>query len=715
MTPAISLDFETFSSTDLRALGAYKYAEGRDTEVLVAAVQRHGTDEILTWDARQDHNRAIELLEQAITDKWEIHAFNAQFEWVILKYVCTRQFGFRVPDINTIRCTAAVCRSAGIPSSLAKSSSFLKLPIQKDTVGKRLINLFSVPQKDGKRIHWHTDGQITLAGEKVTHAEAFQKFVDYCVQDVRTEVAVADAMRSYALKGFPLEWFQLDMRLNDRGVPVDTTALQAAHEMFVAKEEQLASRFREITGLNPSQRDRCFEWFQSNGYKQPKLDKKNRAVAMESKMEDHVKEALAIKEELGYAAVKKIPSMLQMAMEDGRIRGSFLWCGAQKTWRWTSKTPQWQNMKKPPKWIRPHIESIYQTIKNRELDLDCFECVYGPSYEIIACLARYFVRYEDQNIFDLDYSSVEARILPELIGAKRILDKITSGSDIYVSTAQALEIALKEKHKVDFSIDRDTGKTIVLATQFQGGWHAVFTATGEKWRRSWCETAAAIVRKENPEFPAAWKAFQNAFVEAMDNPHKWIKATDYVSFAYVTKGPFKRILMKLPSGRNITYPLPEKKPITMVKVIVVNPKTQKDESVKWERVAGHLDDEEAAESLGLGDPFLYPNARLDSSFHTWEISFYGHIEGALYGRVPTYGGDLLQSATQATGADLLAYGALSAERAGFKPFFLVHDQALAIAEGDKDDFERAMCSIPPWFEGFPLEAEADIVRSYCKS
>jgi DNA polymerase len=713
---AISLDFETFSSTNLKALGAYKYAEGRDTEVLILAVQQHGSDEVLSWDVRSKPNAAIALLRRAIEEKWEIHAFNVQFEWVILKYVCPRQFGFPVPDIGTMRCTAAMCRSAGLPPSLAKAATFLKLPILKDSIGHPLIRTFSVPNKKMGRKHWDTEGTFTLAGERVTYEQAFQKFVDYCVQDVRTEVAVANKMSAYELKGFPLEWFQLDMRMNDRGVPVDRVALQAAYEMFREKEQHLTDQFRAITNLGPSQNAKCLEWFRERGYLAPKLDKKHREEQVKrGNLTDEALEALRLKSLLAYAAVKKIPSMISRAMADGHIRGSFLWCGAQKTWRWTSQTPQWQNMKKPPKWLRPGIEGTYQTLKNQELCMDNFEFLYGPAYEVVASLARYFVRFPDANILDLDFSAVEAKILPFAICADRIMEKIRTGGDIYIGTAASLSQALKEKHTVGFDIDRETAKTIVLATQFQGGWHAVYTATGEKWNRAWCETAVQIVRKENPEFPVAWRAFQDSFVAAFHTPHKWIEATPYAAFAYVTKGPFPRMLMRLPSGRKITYPYPECNPITMVKVATkgADGKVIKRE---WVRESGHFEDEDSlAAVMKMGDPFFYPKSYIEASFPTHELSFYGHIKGVNYGRVPTYGGDLLQSLTQGIGADLLAHGAINADKAGFLPFFLVHDQALTPDDGRKEEFEKVMCSIPEWFQGFPLEATADSVRSYCKS
>lgn len=715
----LSLDFETRSRIDLKKLGGYRYAEDPSTEVLVIAVQQHGTNRVLSWDVREpiEGNAAIALLRKAIGEGWEIWAFNAAFEWVILKYVCPRQFGFPVPDINTMRCTAAVCRSAGMPPSLEKSAEFLKLPVRKDKIGHSLIQRFSVPDKKTGAFNDHTTpGEFALGGKRTTYAEAFQKFVDYCEQDVRTELAVGEAMKPYHLTGFPLAWFQLDMRLNDRGVPVDVNALKAAQRWVKEHETKLAAEFREITGLNHTQRDRVLEWFQSEGYRFDSLAVGFRERALRgSLLSDKARRALKIKGEISYAAVKKVPSMISMVMSDGRIRGSFLWCGAQKTWRWTSKTPQWQNMKKPPKWLRPIIEDAYQAMRNGTVSLEDFEFLYGPPYEVIASMSRYFVRFPDWNVLDLDFSSVEARILPFLIGADRIIHKIKTGGDIYTSTAAALGAELRQKHKVPFDIDRDTAKTIVLATQFQGGWHAVFTATGEKWDREWCETAVKIVRRENPELQAAWRSFQDAFVEALDNPNRWVKASPMVSFGYFPNAPFPRLMMRLASGRCITMPYPEKAPITMVKLVEKDPKTGKDVKTRWDRRSGHLDEEQLTDDIKPGDKFLAPNTRIDSSFHTWELSFFGHIKDKLYGRVPTYGGNDLQSATQGTGADLLAYGAIKAEQAGFDPFFIVHDQCLTPDDGRREEFERVMCSIPKWFEGFPLEADAESVRSYQKS
>lgn len=723
MEKRLSLDFETRSRADLKKVGGYKYAEDPSTSVLVLAVKEGTLSEggpVMSWSTTGDDFSAVELLKKAIIDKWEIHAFNSQFEWAILKHVCTRQLKTRCPDINRMRCTSALCRSAGLPPTLEKCAEFLRLPIQKDKMGRALIQKFSVPQKGGGFIDPEDEETVfTAGGQRMTAAEAFQRFVAYCENDVLTELAVADAMAPFALKGFPLDWFLADARMNDRGVPVHQEALEHARRLYEQHEVNLTSRFKEITDLTPAQNKKVLTWMQDRGYKASSLNKQSReAFGEDVSLAPEAKEAMRIKAQLSFAAVKKIPAMSNMAMVDGFIRGAFKFCGAQKTWRWTSEKVQFTNMKKPGKKLRPIIEEVFQDIA-AGIDLETFQVFYGDPYEIIASLARYFVRFKDKMIYDLDYSSVEAKILPMLIGCRRILDRFDSGEDLYTTTAQALTKTLREKYNVEFSIDRDQGKTIVLATQFGGGWKAVFTATGEKWERSWCETAVAVVRKENPEFPEAWRAFQDAFVEALDRPGEWISASPHVKLGFTKTKPFPRMVMRLPSKRKIVLPLPQKKPITMVKVVTKIPTSNPDKPKKtsrWERVAGHsMDLDYLARRLDLRDPFIAPDAYAETCFTTWEISYYGHVEGVHYGRVHTYGGDLLQSATQATGADLLALGILEAERREFEPFLCVHDQCLAAADGDKDNFTSALCVVPEWFEGFPLSAETDVVRSYCKN
>jgi hypothetical protein len=59
-------------------------------------------------------------------------------------------------------------------------------------------------------------------------------------------------------------------------------------------------------------------------------------------------------------------------------------------------------------------------------------------------------------------------------------------------------------------------------------------------------------------------------------------------------------------------------------------------------------------------------------------------------------------------------GCLNAERAGYKVFAVIHDQALA-EDGDPEGFIKALCTKPSWLPAdFPLAATGGRVRYYAK-
>ena len=75
---------------------------------------------------------------------------------------------------------------------------------------------------------------------------------------------------------------------------------------------------------------------------------------------------------------------------------------------------------------------------------------------------------------------------------------------------------------------------------------------------------------------------------------------------------------------------------------------------------------------------------------------------------------LVSNCTQAVAADIMAHGAVNAERKGFTIWGLIHDQALAQAKGKLDDFVAALTELPPWAAGLPIKAEGRITPSYQK-
>jgi len=77
-------------------------------------------------------------------------------------------------------------------------------------------------------------------------------------------------------------------------------------------------------------------------------------------------------------------------------------------------------------------------------------------------------------------------------------------------------------------------------------------------------------------------------------------------------------------------------------------------------------------------------------------------------RLHTYGGKLIENATQGGARDVLAHNMAEAEAAGFPIILTCHDE-LVTEPIDSDQFtvdrlSSIMTTVPPWAQGLPLAA-----------
>lgn len=669
------LDFESYSECDI-SLGAYRYAADPSTRVLMYAICKDDGP-VYVWDSKNpdsDDSQEAELLFMDMEHSPDslIFSHNAPFEIAITKYVMKADI-----DINRWRCTAAMCRRAAIPFSLAGASEFLRLPQEKDKAGKRLIQLFSVPQKKP------LGETVTIEGKKYTVDQAWQMFVSYCRRDVEVERELHRRLKGFELKGFALESFLFDLRMNDLGVPVNLPALEHTMKMVCEYNATLGQRYHEITGLDPSQNTASLEWFQARGYTADNLQADTVETHLEKDVfEDGAREALEIRKLLSFAAVKKIPTMIEAACPDSRVRGAFMWSGAIRTHRWAGRVIQPQNMK------RPTIKDIALAFDMIEAghDLETFTCMWESPLEVFASCIRNFISEPDHHILDADFANIEARITPWLCDDP-MLDEFRRGEDVYITMAASIfgvepEAVTKEQ--------RFVGKQATLAAQFSVGWRKFQLMCAQYGRNlddDVCKLAIFKYRKKRTKIVEAWRLFQDAAVAAIQNPGERFPA-GRVSFIYGNFGGFAALAMRLPSGHNLMYPDPRLAAKTIEAEVI---KENEDGELYTEKV----------------------------SFETLEIRFYGQLPmSSQWGTVSTYGGKLLENATQAVGGDFMSHGLLCAEKAGFKVFATIHDQALAVFEPDKlqtaQAFRQALCTLPEWAKDFPLEASVDITKYYTK-
>ena len=459
MPDSFSLDYETYSEAPLggkKGVGAHKYAEHPSTEILLAAVSKNGAEPLL-WDRYYHDLEAEELVtEMASGAENIIWAWNANFEAAISKYLFLSTFGVNAPLLHQWRCPASVARRMAIPFSLGDAAAFLGLGEQKDKRGSALIKIFSIPQTTGKRkgerIHPIKDAEmiVTVAGVKMPVHEAWQLFRAYCIQDVKTEQAAALRLKSAEFKGDILDGFQFDMIMNDRGIPVDVEALHMAKKIVDDYSGTLITEFQTITGgMVPTQVAALLPWLQERGYKGDNLRAATMDEALDDEEEDteensnamwrddatpEAKRALAIRQAISFAAVKKIPKMIDAACSDGRVRGALMFWGAQRTGRSSGRIIQPQNFRRPT--IESHVQAFWD-IRNG-MEWSEIEMLHGPVLEVLASTMRHFIREPERQFLDTDFSQIEARMLAWVAGHKTLLDAFRKGEDLYKITASTI-------------------------------------------------------------------------------------------------------------------------------------------------------------------------------------------------------------------------------------------------------------------------------------
>lgn len=694
MSDIFHFDYETASECEIK-LGAYRYAADPSTRILMFSIKKD-QEAPLVWDSLNpdclESVMALGLLEEAIENPDAlIYAHNAMFEIAVSFYRMEKDLGLKFPDIGKFRCTMAMCRRAAIPPSLAEASKFLRLGEAKDARGKALIGIFSNQCKlmtlhKGKEkmkvksplledpVPW--DWMVKVAGEDITIRQAWDMFLEYCRQDSVVESKIHEALHKYELDGSELEGFQFDLRMNHRGVPVNVSALENALTVTTRHQEVLTEEFTQITGLQPSQTMKVLGWLQARGYAGSDLTAKTMDGFLEAGcpgMDHYGARACVIRSDLSFAAVKKVPAMLNTVCPDGYMRGLFNWYGAQRTGRWTSSGPQLQNARKPT--IEDH-HTAYEAIC-MGMEYEFFEGFYSNPYEVVASVIRNFVQPHQGQMISADYSNIESRVAALIAGQESMLQAYRDGRDLYIELAAIIFNVPEDKVTKE---QRFVAKHASLACIYQTG-PKTFHETCAKFnmpieKKLACHTVK-VFRDTNAEFPKTWRKFESAAVDAINEPGKWFKVNEFIAFAHSRSKPFQRLLMRLPSGRLLTFPF-----------------------AKVQRAVKRHKDYETGETR---------------EWETDQISFWGSRQGyAGWGWVDTYAGDLFQSSVQATARDIMQHGCVNADKKGFEIFSIIHDEALS-HEGDPEAFRQALCEHPPWLPNdFPLASVSNLCRYYDK-
>jgi DNA polymerase len=83
-------------------------------------------------------------------------------------------------------------------------------------------------------------------------------------------------------------------------------------------------------------------------------------------------------------------------------------------------------------------------------------------------------------------------------------------------------------------------------------------------------------------------------------------------------------------------------------------------------------------------------------------------------RTRTYGGRLVENATQAVARDVLAEALVRLHERGYTVVGHVHDEILVEEPAELEAVRRIMVASPPWAKGLPLDAEGFTANRYRK-
>lgn len=512
------IDIETYSPVDLAKCGVYKYTEHPDWRILMCSwALNDGPVQ------RAEGHEAILKIPGLFDRKVLKIAHNASFERVNLSRLKSRGRGKFLPPEQFFD-TAALARTWGLPASL-KDFALAVGTEEKDEAGTRLINLFSKPSRKGGRV---------TADERPDDWAAFGA---YCDQDVET---MRDAAKRLG-RDFPRgerAVYEVDQRINDRGVRVDVELAEAAERCFKDNRAEALKAIEKIAGVdNGNSVAQLRAWLKSQGVDTEDLRKDTVKELLSEELPDDVRRVLTLRQECAVSAAAKFTAAIRATNDDGRLRGTMQYFGAS-TGRFAGRLIQFQNL------ARDGFKAAgggYDTAAEEAAVGRLLEGGSVPSPEL-----KKLIRPLLMGPFVVcDYSSIEARVMAWLTGEQWMIDAFRNDEDIYVATAAKLGGPEK-------GFDRQHGKVASLALQYRGGIGAMIAMGGRNILPK--DTPEDVLRKRLQEIVNIWRAQSPAVRRFWSQLERIINTGGAVDTGLVSievKGQDRYVW--LPSKRPIVY------------------------------------------------------------------------------------------------------------------------------------------------------------------
>ncbi len=515
----VSIDFETRSAVDLRKTGVYKYAADQSTDIWCMAYKAPWSDDVLVWqpgDAVDTH------LEDWIMAGGLLSAWNANFERVIWNEIMVGRYQWPATKIKQWRCTMAQASAMGLPRALGQAAAVLGVEEQKDKTGAALMLRMARPRKvnaDGSYTWWNTKDKVDA-------------LVAYCRQDVRTELSVAETLN--AMPDAERRLYQLDQRINDRGVKVDIDLIDRVSKLANDASENIDAEMKRLTNGQVKAATNAMDltaWLRGYELNVNSVDKQTvtRMLAMDG-LHPIIKQVLRLRQDGAKSSTAKYDAMVNAANADDRMRGLLMYHGAA-TGRWSGRLVQPQNFPRPQK----KQDELDEIIAKLKADQDVSE--HGAGTVLASDLLRSMLIADDgHRLMFADYSAIEARVLAWVAGQNDLVETFRKGGDVYKEMASAI-------YNVDVESvtdgQRQVGKMAILGCGYgMGGKRfAEQCATmGIKVDEDEAKRIVAVYREKNNRIAQYWRDVEQDFVDMVKGA-----------------GRVGSVELPLPSGRSLTY------------------------------------------------------------------------------------------------------------------------------------------------------------------
>jgi len=678
------IDFETYCDLDIKKVGAYKYINHSSFHPWCMA---YAFDDkpIQLW--KYPNSFPTHLLEAILFDIVSIYAHNAEFEWLILN-----KLGFK----DTLKYTRfvdvmALAGTFGYPLSLDGFTKAVGLSSGKTAGSTRLLNKLCKRQK---KTAFNTTGKWTPQ----TTPKDFTKLYDYCMNDVTIMRRAVKRLPQDKLSKFEQFVWGHTVKQNSRGVCIDVNAVKniiIVMREFKKRSEQelqIATGGSVQTGKQIA-KIKNFLW--SIGVQIPDLtaDTVNEYLATPhagkfenmidiktvdqyivtkaKELPEAARQVLELRRQLAHSSTAKFDRMIDMEI-DNILYGMLKYFGAH-TGRYAGTGVQLHNLPRASLGSEHEVNLVIAAFNSCIYDIII---VRHPDINATASklIRSMIIAKPKHKLIVSDYVSIENVLLHWCADDKKTVQEFRDKKDQYKTFASArFKIPYDEVTKKQ----RQYAKPCILGLGYGGSVNALLriaTTHGVSMTYKQAESEVKFYRyKKYPKIPKFWYAIYNKAVEAIATGDAQILWNDNVKIEFRHENDYLKI--KLPSGRTLWYP-------------------QAKLNYSWTIVVE-------------GRPVQM----------TGKMSYMG-VKNKQWMRVKTHPGFLVENIIQAMARDILVYGAMCAEQAGYPILFSVHDELISETKNDNthniNEFNKLICIRQSWAESLPLHAAGYESQRYKK-